>query len=160
MDIRPKRRKFKDNPYTLESIKDENIFYIIFTDHTGLHKICVSEEIFNLFDESEKYENAKLKEYSVHIEHSEQSEISLNTKNVLYIKGLEEQVIDNIFYTELKKYISELSDAQRKRIIDYYFYNKTLKKIALDDGCSITAVKHSIDRALYLLSKRIKKQIK
>ncbi len=159
MDIRPKRRKFKDNPYTLESIKDDNIFYILFKDHIGLHKICVSEEIFNIFDESEKYENARLKEYSVHIEHSEQSEISLNTKNVLYIKSLEEQVIDNIFYNELRKYINELSDVQKRRLIKYYFYDKTLKTIAKEENCSISAIKHSIDRTLLLLAERIKKQI-
>lgn len=159
MDIRPKRRKFKDNPYTLESIKDDNIFYIIFKDHTGLHKICVSKEIFNIFDESEKYENAKLKEYSVHIEHSEQSEISLNMKNVLYIKSLEEQVIDSLIYIELKKYINELSDVQKRRLIKYYFYDKTLKTIAMEEKCSINAIKHSIDRALETISKRIKKQI-
>lgn len=159
MDLRPKRRKFKDNPYTLESIKDDNIFFLIFKDHTGLHKICVSEEIFNVFDESEKYENAKLKEYSVHIEHSEQSEISLNTKNVLYIKSLEEQVIDNIFYIELRKCINDLSKVQKRRIIKYYFYDKTLREIAMEESCSINAIKHSIDRALETISKRIKKQI-
>lgn len=159
MDIRPKRRKFRDNPYTLESIKDDNIFYIIFKNHTGLQKICVSEEIFNIFDDSEKYENAKLKEYSIHIEHSEQSEINLNNKNVLYIKSLEEQVIDNIFYIELRKCINELSDVQKRRIIKYYFYDKTLKTIAMEEKCSINAIKHSIDRALETISKRIKKQI-
>lgn len=159
MDIRPKRRKFKDNPYTLESNREEGLFYIIFKSNNRINRVSVTEEIFNIFDESERYENAKLKEYSVHIEHSEQSEISLNTKNVLYIKSLEEQVIDNLFYIELKKYISELSDVQKRRIIKYYFYDKTLKTIAIEEMCSINAIKHSIDRGLETIASRIKKQI-
>ncbi len=158
MDIRPKRRKFRDNPYTLKSIKDRNLFYITFKDHNGYHEIEVSEEIFNIFDESEKYENAKLKEYSVHIEHSEQTEISLSNKNVLFVKSLEEQVIDNLIKEELIHFISELSTVQKRRIINYYFYDKTLKAIADEEECSINAIKHSIDRALATIAKKIKKQ--
>lgn len=159
MDIRPKRRKFKDNPYTLECIKDQNIFYIIFKNNTGIHKVCVTEEVFNIFDESERYENAKLKEYSVHIEHSEQTEISLSTKNVLFIKSIENQVLDNLAIIELKNNINRLSEVQRRRLIKYYFYDKTLKNIALEEKCSITAIKYSIDKALNILAKRIKKQV-
>lgn len=158
MDIRPKRRKFNDNPYTLECIKDQNIFFVTFKNNTGIHKVSVTEEVFNIFDKSERYENAKLKEYSVRIEHSEQTEISLSTKNVLITKSIEEQVIDNLLKNELKNIINELSTVQKRRVISYYFYDKTLKKIALEENCSINAIKRSIDRALETISKRIKKQ--
>lgn len=52
VDIRPKRRKFKDNPYVLESIKEKGLFYIIFKNNNGVNRINVTEEIFNIFDES------------------------------------------------------------------------------------------------------------
>ena len=159
MDNHPKRRKFKDNPYKLESIKSENIFYVTFKDHNGIHRVSVSEEVFNIFDESEKYENAKLKEYSVHIEHSVQTEISLSTKNVIIVKSIEEQVIDNLLKYELKEIMDKLSSVQKRRLIKYYFYDKTLKKISIEEKCSINAVKHSIDRAIETIGIRIKKQI-
>ncbi len=68
-------------------------------------------------------------------------------------------MLDNLFIIELKNNINRLSEVQKKRIIKYYFYGETLKKIALEEKCSINAVKHSIDRALNILAKRIKKQI-
>lgn len=156
MDIRPKRRKFQDNPYTLKSDKENNLFLITFKNNTGYHEIKVNEEIFNVFDESERYENARLKEYSVHIEHSEQNEISLTIKNVAIIESIEESVIKNTTLIELKESLFKLPLVQKNRIIKYYFFNKTLKEIADDESCSINAVKHSIDRALHTLSIKLK----
>ena len=55
MDKRPIRRKFKDNPYKLNSIESEGIYLIDFNDVVGNHhSIQVSNEIFRIFDESEK----------------------------------------------------------------------------------------------------------
>ena len=151
MDKRPKRRKFKDNPYTLESKKDENIFFIIFKDNNGLHKVKVNEDIFNIFDESEKYENARYKEYSIHIEHSE---IDFN-KKCKTIKSLEDEVIEKLKKEEIKKIINNLTNIQRKRIIKYYFENKTLKEIAFEENCSKVAIKYSIDIALETIKKQL-----
>ncbi len=156
MDIRPKRRKFKDNPYVLESVKEKGLFYIIFKNNKGVNRINVTEEIFNIFDESERYENSKLKEYSVHIEHSEQSESSLSTKGLLISKSIEELTIENIIIKELWNTINKLPTIQRKRLIKYYFYDKTLKEISLLENCSINAIKHSIDRALNKIYKELK----
>ena len=37
MDIRPKRYKEIDNPYTLESIEKEDLYFIKFKDENGEH---------------------------------------------------------------------------------------------------------------------------
>ena len=60
MDKRPKRFKEFDNPYTLESIEKEELYFIKFRDELGEHIISVSKEVFDVFDESEKYEKIKL----------------------------------------------------------------------------------------------------
>lgn len=47
----PKRRKYKDNPYTLNYIEEKNIYTITFKDVKGhLNKVEVSEEVYRVFD--------------------------------------------------------------------------------------------------------------
>lgn len=137
MDKRPKRKKFNDNPYILESDINNNKYYISFKNY----KVEVNKDIFDIFDESEKYENAKIKEYAVHIEHSD---IDINQINTV-IKNLEQEVIDNIFNEELYSIINKLSNIQRNRIIKYFFEYKTLSEIAIEENCTKVAVKYSID---------------
>ena len=51
MAERPKRRKHKDNPYTLIYIEEKNIYMVSFKDVSGqLQEIEISEEVFNTFD--------------------------------------------------------------------------------------------------------------
>ena len=50
----PKRRKYKDNPYTLNYIEEKNIYTITFKDVKGhLNKVEVSEEVYRVFDKFE-----------------------------------------------------------------------------------------------------------
>ena len=50
----PKRRKCKDNPYTLNYIEEKNIYTITFKDVKGhLNKVEVSEEVYRVFDKFE-----------------------------------------------------------------------------------------------------------
>lgn len=45
----PKRRKCKDNPYTLNYIEEKNIYTITFKDVKGhLNKVEVSEEVYRV----------------------------------------------------------------------------------------------------------------
>ena len=56
----PKRRKCKDNPYTLNYIEEKNIYTITFKDIKGhLNKVEVSEEVYRVFD---KFELQDIKE--------------------------------------------------------------------------------------------------
>ena len=61
-----------------------------------------------------------------------------------------------MIYLELKKYINELSDIQRRRLKKYYFEDKTFEQIAQEEGCTKRAVKFSIDIALEKISQNFK----
>ena len=59
---RPKRRKYRDNPYTLEF--KENKYYIRFKDITNNIQIVeVSEEVYKIFDKSELEDISQMHEY-------------------------------------------------------------------------------------------------
>ena len=151
MDKRPIRRKFRDNPYLLESIKEKNIYIIKFNDINGKHEVVVDKDIFDLFDKNEKYENARYFEYSKHLFHNE-----INYSQIKSNYSLEDEVINNLSLKELKYTIEMLPDIQKRRIKKYYFEEKTLEEIAMEEGCSKVAIKYSIDSALRKISKIFK----
>ena len=77
----PKRRKYKDNPYTLNYIEEKNIYTITFKDVKGhLNKVEVSEEVYRVFDKFELQDIKELNEYDRHIEHSEIFENNLESR--------------------------------------------------------------------------------
>lgn len=47
MERRPIRRKFKDNPYSLD-IENE-LYFIKFKNNDGSHKVLVNKEIYEVF---------------------------------------------------------------------------------------------------------------
>lgn len=50
MDSLPKRRKKKDNPYTLLYESDTNKYFVLFKDVRGIiNKVEVSQDVFNAF---------------------------------------------------------------------------------------------------------------
>lgn len=50
MDKRPKRFKEFDNPYTLESIEKEELYFIKFRDELGEHIVSVSKEALDVIN--------------------------------------------------------------------------------------------------------------
>jgi len=156
MDKLPKRRKFKDNPYTL--LIENGKYFIIFKDNKNiLHKESVDKNIYDIFDEEEKYENARFVEYSRHYEHSELSESSLNRRMINNTVSIENIVIEDIIITNLLIIINELPKIQRDRINKYYFENKTFEEIAQEENCSKVAIKYSVDIALKKIYEKMKK---
>ena len=153
MDVRPKRRKYTDNPYTLESIEKQELYIIKFKDSKGdLHSIQVDKKVFDVFDEIEKYENARYKEYSKHLLYKELNE-EINKNN----NKLKDKLINNLTIKELKKLIEELPEIQKRRIKKYYFDEKKLEEIAKEENCSKVAVKLSIDIAIKKIMKKFGK---
>ena len=83
-DIRPKRRKYKDNPYKLENIEDKKIYRISFNDTLG--KRCIVDvdfEIFKTLNQFELDDLKELNEFDRHIEHLEQTDELLYKKAFL-----------------------------------------------------------------------------
>ena len=76
---RPKRRKSKDNPYTI--FEEQGKLYVTFKDGQGIkQKIEVNNDIFNFFDDSELHDVRELNEFDRHIEHSEIFENNLESR--------------------------------------------------------------------------------
>jgi len=157
MADRPKRRKYKDNPYTLNYIEEKNIYMVSFKDVRGkLQKIEVSEEIYKTFDRFELDDLSEMNEYDNHIEHSEVFENNLTEKAMDKPMLVDEIVESEVINEELKKAIDSLSDIQRRRIKMYYFENMNLREIAAKENCAIMSVKDSINVGLKKLEENLK----
>lgn len=151
-DPRPKRRKHKDNPYSIFTTgihTEEPSFYISFSDGEGqLHCIEISKDLFDAFDEFERRDLSYLNEVDRHYELSEQSEESLNKRTVRHQDSVEEVVHRRMEAKALHKAIAQLPEAQRRRLVLYYFGSFTYEQIAKMEGCTHTAVKKSVSSAL------------
>ena len=155
MDYNPKRRKHKDNPYTL--MIENNVYFVLFKDVKDIiHKIEVSKEVFNLFDSFELEDKKVMNEYDRHIEHSELCEITLNNRAVNKLDNLEDNIIYLLEQEKLKESINNLTNIEKRRIQKYFFENKTYEQIGKEEECTKRAVKFSIDNALEKISKKFK----
>lgn len=131
----PKRRKCKDNPYTLNYIEEKNIYTITFKD--------VKE----------------LNEYDRHIEHSEIFENNLESRAKEKPSSLEDEIIKKSTFDELKKAIELLPEVQKRRIKKYYFEDKTEQQIAEEENATQQSVHIILERALENLKKYLKIKI-
>ena len=152
MDKRPIRRKFKDNPYRWECIEKKQIYIINFMNIKGeVHSVQVNKQIFDVFDESERYENARIKEDTTKKIKSE-----INIENLKDNFSIEEDLINRMTIKELKDSISELPENQKRRVIKYYFEDKTLEEIAKEEHVNKSSIKRAIDNAIKNISKKFK----
>ena len=156
MNNRPKRRKSNDNPYTLQIIN--NTYVVIFKDGSRKEQVIeVSEEVFNQMDKFELEDISQMHKIDKHIERFELSEESINFRSInSSIDTTSNFVEKKIINEELRDAISSLPEIQKRRIIKYYFYNKTFEEIAKEEQCSKVAIKYSIDSAIKNISKKIK----
>lgn len=158
---RPKRRKDKDNPYSLD-FKENNYVVSFKTVKNEYKEVKVSEEVFKAFDKFELEDISQLHKVDKHIDmrvidNTEYMDIILFNNAVNDEISIEEQIENKILQEELKKAILELSEVQKRRVVKYYFENKTLQKIAEEEGCSIVSVKESLDSSINKLRKKLKK---
>lgn len=143
---RPKRRKAKDNPYTLAEIEGQH--FLFFRDGQGvLREITIDRELFNLMDRFGLEDLSYLNAVDRHYEQSEQTEASLNLRAIDKPEPVEDAVIRKLEYERLYQAISQLSDTQRRRLILYYFKGLTYKQIAKKEGCTFQAVAKSVTAA-------------
>ena len=151
------RNKDKYNPYTLDVDKN-NTYIVEFKDVNNIiHKVAVSEKVYEAFDKFELEDISQIHKIRKHIERNEVYEETLFHKSIDVSISVEEQVESKILHEELKDAINELNDVQRRRIKKYFFENKTYEEIASEENCSKVAVKYSIDIAIKNISKKIKK---
>ena len=140
---RPKRRKAKDNPYTLAKIEDQH--FLSFRDGQGvLREITIDKELFELMDRFGLEDLSYLNAVDRHYEQSAQTETSLNLRAIDKSESFEDAVIRKLEYGRLHHAISQLSDTQRRRLILYYFKGVTYKQIAKRERCPFQAVAKSV----------------
>ncbi len=152
---RPKRRKDKYNPYTLTKIKDKHI--LSFRNGQGvLQEITIDRELFELLDRFELDDLSYLNEVDRHYEHSELTEISLYNRATALPESVEDAVLRNLQYEALYNAIWKLPEAQRRRLIFYYFGGLTYAQIADMEGCKYQTVQESIYAALKNLKSFLK----
>lgn len=157
MDIGPKRRKSKDNPYEINKNIQTDTYIVKFKDgNKRIHIIEINSTIYNVFNESELIDLSQLNEYDRHIEHLPIDD------NLIYYRAnnkqqsVEEMIEKKLQSEELYKAISKLSDTQKRRIKMYYFENMTLQEIADIEGCSAKNIFKSIETAKEKLKKYLK----
>ena len=152
----PKRRKHKDNPYTLKLV--DNHYYIIFRDGLNIPRtVEVDKKLFDLFNQFELDDLHELNEYSRHIEHKELSEENIYNRVSNNIEGIDDYVIRTSTYDELITAINKLSSTQRRRIKMYYFDELDLKTISTIEHTSFQMISKSIKQGIGNLKKILKK---
>lgn len=150
------RNKDKYNPYTLE-VKENDCYILKFRDsRNNLQELIISKEVYDAFDNFELEDISQIHKISKHIEYSEVYEETLYHRSITEAISVEEEVSNKIISEEIKFAINELNDIQKRRIIKYYFYDKTYEEIANEEKCSKVAVKYSIDTAIKNISKKFK----
>ena len=152
----PKRRKAKDNPYTIFFCRDTGKYFLSFKDGQGEHhRFEVDKSLYDTFDSFELEDLSMLNEFDNHMEHSELTEASLNKRAFHESESVEEIVCKQLRNEQLHKAISELPAIQRRRLLLYYFGGLTYEQIAVLEDCTKMPVKRSIDRAIEEIRKNL-----
>ena len=158
MAERPKRRKYKDNPYTLNYIESKNIYTVSFKDVKGkLQEVEINKEIYKALDRFELDDLSEMNEYDNHIEHSEIFENNLESRAKDKPILLEDMIIQKVTFEKLKEAINLLPEVQRRRIKKYYFEDKNEKEIANEEKISQKNVSKSLAVAKRNLKEILKK---
>lgn len=154
MDKRPKRRKDKYNPYTLETV--DNKFYVSFTDSNKIkQRVEVSQEVYDCFDEYELIDISAMNEYDRHIEHSNLLESTLENRSWNKKIPLYDVVEKKYISKEVRQAINTLPAVQRQRLIKYYYNGKNYQEIAEEEGCEYQCVQRSVYRAREKLKRKL-----
>lgn len=142
-----KKNKYKE--YQLNN--DQTISFV---DSKGYkQRLVINHMLYKQLHNFELQDKKEMNEYDRHIEHLEQTEITLykRTKN-RYI-SLEDIVLTKIINEKLHDEIDKLPYKQKRRLKMYYFDDMTLKEIGYLEKCSPQAVSYSIECAIKNLAK-------
>lgn len=157
MDKNPKRRRIKDNPYSLSRDESKSIYIVSFKDVSGnMHKVEVTEEVYRAFNEFELKDLSQLNEYDNHIEHSVIYENNLEKRSKYKAASIEDDFIKKSTFEELKSAIEMLPEVQRRRIKKYYFEDMSETEIAIEENVS----QKNISKTLKTARKNLKEFLK
>ncbi len=152
LDPRPKRRRDEESPYEIYTAGINTThphFYLLFKDSGGVKRwMEIDKTLFNAFNEFELDDLSFFNEVDRHYEQSEVTEASLNKRAMKPQEPIEETVFQRIEVDKLHQAIAKLPEKQRRRLVLYYFGEFTYEQIAKMEGCTISPVKRSIEKAI------------
>lgn len=152
LDPRPKRRRDEESPYEIYTAGINTPyphFYLFFKDGGGVKRwIEIDKTLFNAFNEFELDDLSFFNEVDRHYEQSEVTEATLNKRAMKPQEPIEETVFQRIEVNKLHQAIAKLPEKQRRRLVLYYFGEFTYEQIADMEGCTISPVKRSIEKAI------------
>lgn len=157
---KPKRRKYKDNPYVIERINGIN--FISFKDgNDQLQIVEVNQNIYDVFDESELMDISQMHKDEKHldfriIDNTDKMDNFLYQNSYRDVKSVDDCVLENINNDNLKEAIKFLTETQKRRIKLHFFEDKSFSDIARIENCDESSVRESI----YAGIKKIKKNLK
>jgi RNA polymerase sigma-70 factor (ECF subfamily) len=155
---RSKRRKSKDNPYTLLNIDEKGIYKVAFKDGVGKFRIVeITREVYEAFDRFELEDKSQMNKYERHIEHSEIFENSIYERVMDKPISLEDEIIRKSTFEDLKNAIEQLPEIQKRRIKKYYFEDKNEYQIADEENTTQQAVNKTLCIARENLKELLKK---
>lgn len=153
-------KKWKeDNEYfEVQYDTETKKYYSCFKDVKKINKrVEIEEKIAEAYIEESKIIKKFENEFSRHIEHSELSDNKLNEKIMDKPISVEDEVIRNSTFEDVRNAIETLSEIQKRRIKLYYFELKTQEEIAKIEKVNIRNVQSSLKLALENLKKILKK---
>ena len=154
---KPKRRKDKNNPYTLDFNNEKNIYTITFKDNKKqLQTVEVSKDIFEAFNKFELEDISQMHVYERHIEHSYIYEETLEHRSIKKSISIEEEIQDKLLLEDIYNAINNLSEIQKRRIKMYFFENKTVEEIAKIEGTTHQAISKNIRASINEIKKNLK----
>lgn len=148
MDRQQKRKRCKDNPYTLEL--NENKYIIKFKDiRNDLCELAITEDLYQVFNKFELEDISQMHKYERHIEHSMIYEENLYKRSFEKQMDLESYVINKLTVEQIKIIIkNSLSEIQKMRLHLYFYENKTLQEIATIQGTTHQAISKCIKNSI------------
>lgn len=138
--------------YRIESKNETERYYVSFINaNNELTETEVPKDTFLALQEFNRKRESLSRSDRRHIEKSEQTEISLNVKNIAKQLSMDETTMRNIRNRYLHQAISKLTKIQQRRLRMYFFEGHKLREIAVYENCSPQAVHKSIKRGLIKL---------
>ena len=108
----------------------------------------IDKTLFDAFNEFELDDLSFFNEVDRHYEQSEVTEATLNRRAAKPQEPVEETVFQRVEVDKLHRAIAKLPEKQRRRLVLYYFGEFTYEQIADMEGCTISPVKRSIEKAI------------
>lgn len=159
-DPRPKRRKDKDNPYSLFSTgidTNDPHYYLSFLDGQGV-PICIeiSHSVFEVLDRFELEDLSYLNKQDKYWDGTELTDDLLAGRTTAGQELLEDLIARQSVYALLHRAIQKLPQTQRRRVVLHFFNGYTYEQIAKQEHCTKVAIKLSINAAISSLKKYLK----